>query len=88
MGNQCFNFFINFLTGININNIDKLEIQEFNQIFDPLLNYIKNIKKFELYDELILTGEDYIKVLSGINNFSILILKNIKIIIDIEEILN
>ena len=88
-GIQCFNIFRNFLTGKNkINNTDKHEIQKFNQIFEPLLNYIKNPKKFELYDELILTGEDYIKALNGINNFSTLILKNIQIIIDIEEILN
>ena len=49
LGIHCFNIFRNFLTGKNkINNTDKHEIQKFNQIFEPLLNYIKNPKKFEL----------------------------------------
>ena len=88
-GTQCFNIFRNFLTGKNkINNSNVYEIQKFNKIFEPLLNYIKNPKKFDFYDELIMTCEDYIKALNGINNFSILILKNIKIIIDLEKTLN
>ena len=88
-GTQCFNIFRNFLTGKNkINNSNKEEIQKFNKIFEPLLNYIQKPKKFELYDELILTCEDYIKALNGINNLSVLILKNIKKILDLENTMN
>ena len=85
----CNHFFIilkSFLTGKNKLNIsDKQEISKFNEIFEPILNYIKNPKKFDLYDEIIITTEEYIKALSGINKLSATVLKSIGDILELEK---
>ena len=84
--NQYFNILNSFLTGVNkLDPNNKEEINQFNKIFDPILNYIKNPKKFLLYEELVSITEDYIKVLNGINERSALVLKNIKLILDKEQ---
>ena len=83
---QYFNILNSFLTGVNkLIPQNKEEINEFNKIFDPILNYIKNPKKFLLYEELVSITEDYIKALNGINERSALELKNIKLILDKEQ---
>ena len=83
---QYFNCLNSFLTGKNkINPENKEEIKKFNEIFDPILSYIKNPKKFNLYDELVSLTEDYIKAFNGINERSALVLKNLKLILDIEK---
>ena len=83
---QYFNILNSFLTGVNkLLPQNKEEINEFNKIFDPILNYIKNPKKFLLYEELVSITEDYIKALNGINERSALVLKNIKLILDKEQ---
>ena len=83
---QYFNILNSFLTGKNkINPENKQEIKQFNQIFDPILNYIKNPKKFPMYEELVSITEDYIKSFNGINERSALVLKNIKVILDKEQ---
>ena len=84
--NQYFNILNSFLTGKNkINPENKEEINKFNEIFDNILNYIKNPKKFNLYDELVQLTETYIKAFNGINERSSLVLKSIKTIIDQEK---
>lgn len=84
--NQYFNILSSFLTGKNkINPENKEEIQNFNKFFDPILNYIKNPKKFSLYEELVSITEDYIKAFNGINERSALVLKNIKLILEKEK---
>ena len=83
---QFFNCLNSFLTGVNkLNSENKEEINKFNEIFDPILNYIKNPKKFLFYEDLVSITEDYIKALNGINERSALVLKNIKLILDIEK---
>ena len=83
---QYFNILNSFLTGVNkLDPNNKEEINQFNKIFDPILNYIKNPKKFLLYEELVSITEDYIKALNGINERSALVLKNIKLILDKEQ---
>ena len=86
---QFFNCLNSFLTGKNkINTENKEEINRFNIIFDPILNYIKNPKKFQFYEDLVSLTEEYIKALNGINERSVLVLKNIKLILDSEEIIS
>ena len=83
---QYFNILNSFLTGVNkLDPNNKEEINQFNAIFDPILNYIKNPNKFLLYEELVSITEDYIKTLNGINERSALVLKNIKLILDKEK---
>ena len=53
-----------------------------------MINYIKNPKKFVLYEQIVSTMEEYIKCLQGINEESALILKNIKLIIEKDETLS
>ena len=76
--NQYFNIISSFLLGENKiwSNYDE-EISKFNEIFDPILNYIKNPKDFDYCDQLISTMEKCIKCFDGINERSILVLKNI-----------
>ena len=85
----CNHFFVilrSFLTGKNkLNVLDKQEILKYNEIFCPILNYIKNPKKFDLYDELVSTTEEYIKTLNGINNLSAIVLRSIEEIIELEK---
>jgi len=84
--NQYFNILSSFLTGKNrIKPENKEEIQKFNKFFDPILNYIKNPKKFNLYEELVSITEDYVKAFKGINERSALVLKNIKLILEKEK---
>ena len=84
--NQYFSILNSFLTGKNkINSENKEEIKKFNEIFDLIVNYIKNPKKFPLYDELVSLTETYIKAFNGINERSSLVLKNLKLIIDEEK---
>ena len=84
--NQFFSILNSFLFGKNkINPENKKEIKEFNKIFDPILNYIKNPQKFLMYEELVSITEDYIKSFNGINERSALVLKNIKLILDKEK---
>ena len=84
--NQYFNILSDFLSGKNkIDPENKEEIKKFNEFFDPILNYIKNPKKFMLYEELVSITEDYIKAFNGINERSALVLKNIKLILDQEK---
>ena len=84
--NQYFSILNSFLTGKNkINPENKEEIKKFNEIFDLIVNYIKNPKKFPLYDELVSLTETYIKAFNGINERSSLVLKNLKLIIDEEK---
>ena len=87
--NQYFTIINSFLTGKNkITPDNKEEINKFNEIFDPILKYIKNPKKFALYEELIYTTEYYIKALNGINERSAMVLKNIKLILAKENTTN
>jgi hypothetical protein len=79
----CINSFLSGKNGLKPEN--KEEINKFNEIFDPILNYIKNPKKFQQYEDLVSITEDYIKVLKGINERSALVLKNIKNILDCEK---
>ena len=76
--NQYFNIISSFLLGENkiCSDYDE-EISKFNEIFDPILNYIKNPKDFDYCDQLISTMEKCIKCFDGINERSILVLKNI-----------
>ena len=84
--NQYFRILNNFLTGKNkINPDNKEEINKFNEIYDNILNYIKNPKKFNLYEELVQLTEVYIKAFNGINERSSLVLKSIKTIIEQEK---
>ena len=61
---------------------DKEEIEKFNNIFDPVLNYLRNPKKFQFYEEIIFLMENYIKCIDGINEQSAFVLKNIKLILE------
>ena len=80
---QCIDSFLVGKNGLQLEN--KEEIKKFNEIFDPILKYIKNPKKFKQYEELVIIAENYIKALKGINERSALVLKNIKNILDIEK---
>ena len=83
---EYFDCFTSFLTGVNkLNPSNKEEIKKFSDILDPILNYIKNPKKFKYYEELVSLMEDYIKCLDGINERSALVLKNIKLILEVEK---
>ena len=85
--NQYFTIMSSFLTGVNrFPPNDKSEISLFNKNFDPILNYIKNPKKFDHYEHLVSTTEDYIKCIEGINEESALVLKSIKLIIDKDKL--
>ena len=84
--NQYFHILESFLTGANkLNPNNKEELNKFNEIFDPILNYIKNPNIFLMYEELVSITEIYIKSLDGINERSALVLKNIKLILDKEQ---
>ena len=76
--NQYFNIISSFLLGENkILSNNEEEILKFNEIFDPVLNYINNTKDFLYYDQLVSTMEKCIKCFDGINERSILVLNNI-----------
>ena len=83
---EYFTIIRNFLSGKNgINPENKDEINKFNQIFDQILNYIKNPKKFSLYEDIVMISNDYIKLLNLIDERSLLVLNSIKMIIDVEK---
>ena len=87
--NQYFTIISSFLLGVNkLTPEKKEEIALFNEYFLPVINYIKNPKKFLLYEQLVSTMEEYIKCLQGINEESALILKNIKLIIEKDDTLS
>ena len=87
--NQYFTIISSFLSGMNkISNENKEEINKFNECFNPIINYIKNPKKFLLYEHLVSTMEEYIKSLQGINEESSLVLKSIKSIVEKDETLS
>ena len=87
--NQYFTIISSFLTGENKLTPDKKEeINKFNEYFMPIINYIKNPKKFLFYEQVVSTMEEYIKCLQGINDESSLVLKNIKLIIEKDELLS
>ena len=76
--NQYFNIISSFLLGENkILSNNNEEISKFNEIFDPILNYINNTKDFLYCDQLVSTIEKCIKCFDGINERSILVLNNI-----------
>ena len=81
--NQYFTILNSFLTGLNkISSENKEEITKFNELFDPILNNLKNPTKFIYYEQLVSTAENCIKCFDKINERSILVLKLIKIILD------
>ena len=83
---EYFDCLTSFLKGVNkINLSNKEEIKKFNDILDPILNYIKNPKKFKYYEEIVSLMEDYIICLDGINERSALVLKSIKLILEEEK---
>ena len=83
---QYFSIIKSFLNGKNkISSENKEEINKFNQIFDQVLNYIKNPKKFSLYEDIVSISEDYMKGFNYIDERSVLVLNNIKVIIDLEN---
>ena len=85
---QYFTIISSFLLGVNkINPGNKEEIAKFNEYFGPIIKYIKNPKKFLLYEHLVSTMEEYMKCLGGINEESALILKNIKLIVEKDKTL-
>ena len=87
--NQYFTIISSFLLGVNkLTPEKKEEIALFNEYFLPVINYIKNPKKFLLYEQLVSTMEEYIKCLQGINQESALVLKNIKLIIEKDDTLS
>ena len=87
--NQYFTIISSFLLGENkLIKGNKEEINKFNEYFLPVINYIKNPKKFNLYEHLVSTMEEYIKCLDGINEESSLVLKSIKYIIEKDETLS
>jgi hypothetical protein len=87
--NQYFTIISSFLLGVNkLVPEKKDEIELFNKFFLPVINYIKNPKKFVLYEQIVSTMEEYIKCLQGINEESALILKNIKLIIEKDDTLS
>ena len=76
--NQYFNIISSFLLGENkILSNDNEEISKFNEIFDPIINYIYNTKDFPYYDQLISIVEKCIRCFDGINERSILVLNNL-----------
>ena len=81
--NQYFTIIKSFLTGINkISSENKEEISKFNELFDPILNNIKNPQNFIYYEQLVSTVENCIKCFDRINDRSILVLKLINIILE------
>ena len=81
--NQYFSIINSFLTGINkISSENKEEISKFNELFDPILNNIKNPQNFIYYEQLVSTVENCIKCFDRINDRSILVLKLINIILE------
>lgn len=83
---KYFHILLDFLSGNNkINAENKEEIKKFNEIFDHILNYIKNPQKFLFYESLVSITKEYINNLKGINERSALVLKNIKIILAKEK---
>jgi hypothetical protein len=83
---QYFSILNSFLCGKNkLKAENKEEINKFNEIFDPILNYIKNPKKFSSYEELVSITEEYIKAVNGINERSALVLKSMKMILEKEQ---
>ena len=78
---QYFTIINSLLTGKNkIEPENKEEISKFNEYFDPILNYIKNPKKFIYCEPLISNVQQCIKSFDKIGERSILVLKSIKII--------
>ena len=85
-GREYFDCLNSFLTGVNkIAPNNKEEIKKLNEILDPIINYIKQPKKFKYYEELVSLMEEYIKCLDGVNERSALVLKSIKLILDEEK---
>ena len=81
--NQYFTIITSFLLGENkLIKENKEEINKFNEYFNSVIKYIKNPKKFLLYEHLVSTMEEYIKCLGGINEESAMVLKSIKLIIE------
>ena len=87
--NQYFTIISSFLLGVNkLTPENKEEIAKFNEYFKPIIVYIKNPKKFLLYEHLVSTTEEYIKCIDGINEESALVLKNIKLIVEKDDTLS
>ena len=87
--NQYFTIISSFLLGVNkLSPGNKEEIAKFNEYFNQILLYIKNPKKFLLYEHLVSTTEEYIKCIEGINEESALVLKNIKLIVEKDDTLS
>ena len=74
-----FSIISNFFKGINKierNDINfPEEINKFNNIFQPILNHLKDINYFIYYENLIKTMTEYIKSIQGINEQIIYIIK-------------
>ena len=84
--NRYFSILNSFLTGINkINNQDKEEIKKFDKIISPVINIVKDLENYKLYNELIEFSTTYINCLNGINNANIMVLKKIGVIIENEK---
>ena len=87
--NHYFTIISSFLLGVNkLTPGNKEEIAKFNEYFNPILLYIKNPKKFILYEHLVSTMEEYIKCIDGINEESALVLKSIKLIVEKDDTLS
>jgi hypothetical protein len=77
---ECLN---SFLTGVNkINPSNEEEITMFNNILEPIVNFIKNPGKFKYYQKLVSLMENYIKFFDRIEELSALILNNLKLILE------
>ena len=86
---QYFTIINSLLTGKNkIEPENNEEISKFYEYFDPVLNYIKNPKKFIYYEPLISNVQQCIKSFERIEERNILVLKSIKIIQEIDSATN
>lgn len=76
-----------FMIGVNkIDPMNKGEVAQFNAIISPLINYLKKPGEIaEFYEDLVRISVNYISMLNGINEKSVLILKNIPTIIQKEQ---
>ena len=74
-----FSIISNFFKGINKMERNDInfpeEITKFNDIFQPILNHLKDINSFIYYENLIKTITEYIKSIQGINEQIIYIIK-------------